>query len=239
MNRLQEILIEQYDAHYAAVNVSTNAARIPDRYYAACDLMYGELLKNLPEGSLIADVGCGTGFLLSWLSKKPGIRAMGVDASASQVRIAQSQLPGVEITLSDGCAFLENSPERFQGIFCFDIIEHIPEDRLLEWLETAYASLKRGGFFCCRVPNAANLTGHYSRYLDMTHQRCFTSASLLQLLHAAQFTDCRIIPIRSSQRTGQIRLLVEKWLHTVLFRICGRGRETVFTSNVCGIGFRP
>lgn len=238
VNRLNEKLLEQYDAHYSAVNVSTHSAAAPDRYYTACDLMYGELLASLPEESAILDVGCGTGFLLSWLSKKPGIKPVGVDASANQVTIAQRQLPGVEITLSDGCAFLRKHPDAFQGIFCFDIIEHVPDDALIDWMESVYFALKKGGFFCCRVPNAANLTGHYSRYLDMTHHRCFTKASLFQLLRASQFSHCRILPIRSAHMTGRIRLLVETWLHTILFRICGRGLESCFTSSICAVGFR-
>ena len=103
---------------------------------------------------------------------------------------------------------------------------------------TAARALKPGGFFVARSPNAANLAACYSRYIDLTHERCFTSGTMLQLFEAAGLSDARILPIRSNHLTGRLRLRLEHAFHKVLFRFLGRGPESVFTSNVCAVGFK-
>lgn len=240
MSQLRDRLIEEYAEHYARVN-STNIdpQAVEPTHFQNMQLMYGPLVASLPLGSKILDLGCGTGFLLNWLSKQPGIVPAGVDSSRSQVEIARQGLPGIEISCRDGLGYLQAHPNTFSGIFCTDLLEHIPgKDLCFEWVEAAASALKPGGFFYCRVPNSANLTGSYSRYEDLTHERSFTSTSLLQLLEASSLQDCRIMPIRAAHLSGRVRLAVEQLLHRKIFLICGRGSERVFTFNVCAVGFK-
>jgi SAM-dependent methyltransferase len=239
MSYLRDRLIEQYAEFYARVNSNIDPRSVKPRYQKTMQLMYGDLVSSLPSGSKVLDLGCGTGFLLNWLSQQPGIVPVGVDSSKSQSEIARRSLPGMEIYCRDGLDFLREHPDTFSGIFCTDLLEHIPgKDLCLEWVEAAASALKSGGFFYCRVPNAANLTGSYSRYMDLTHERSFTSTSLLQLLEASGLQNCRIMPIRTAHLSGRLRLLIEAVLHRTIFLICGRGMERVFTSNVCAVGFK-
>ncbi len=239
MSRLHDTLIEQYAEHYQRVNAYVISEMPPVKYFKGMQLMYGDLISQVPHNGKVLDLGCGTGFLLSWLAAQKNIVPVGIDSSGSQVEIARSRLPTLEIICDDGLHYLHQNPDTFAGIFCTDVLEHIPgEDLCLTWVEAAWAALRPGGFFFCRVPNAANLTGTYSRYIDLTHQRSFTSPSLLQLLQAGGLQNCRIVPIREGHYSGKIRLMAESVLHRVIFRICGRDLERVFTSNVCAVGFR-
>ena len=124
-----------------------------------------------------------------WLGTNPGVVPVGVDLSEDQVAIARTHLPGIEVACADGLTFLRENPERFSGIFCFDLLEHIPQqDDYLVWFEAALEALKPGGFFCCRTPNAANLTGDYSRYMDLTQ--------LLSRFHrSSAFRGCSKFPL--------------------------------------------
>ncbi|HTT65164.1 MAG TPA: class I SAM-dependent methyltransferase [Bryobacteraceae bacterium] len=238
MHRLHEMLIDGYAGHYAQVNATVNPRAAGSHYGRALDRMCGDLIARCPAGSEILDLGCGTGMLLYWLARQPGITAVGVDASVGQVQMARRFLPDLEIHLSDGLAFLRGQQRRFAGIFCTDVLEHLgSNDARIEWLEAAQAALQPGGFFFCRVPNAAHLLAAYGRYIDLTHDTIFTASSLFQLLEAAGLKRCRIVPIRAAHMTGRIRLACERLLHRVIFRICGNSLDQVVTGNICAVGF--
>lgn len=240
MDNLRDRLISQYTDHYRRINTSIAADSGSARRTATNDLVFGDLLAEVPGDSTVLDLGCGTGIFLSWLSSHPHVRAVGVDQSETQARIAAESLPSCQIHCADGLAFLRENPGAFAAIFCFDVLEHIPgDDLLLEWVETARSALTPGGFFVCRVPNGANLTSGYSRYIDMTHERLFTRVSLLQLLDAGGLERARNIPLKLAHPSGRLRQGVEYALHRAVYLVCGRGRERTFTTNVCAVGYRP
>ncbi|MDQ3982843.1 MAG: class I SAM-dependent methyltransferase [Actinomycetota bacterium] len=233
-------LIHDYARHYARVNEFVDPSVMSTRDLATMTLNYGFLLEPLRAGSKVLDVGCGTGILLRWLSEHGNVVPVGVDLSPTMVGFARSKLPGIEIACADALDFLRANEKTFDGIFCTDLLEHIPGvEECIAVAEAARAALRPGGFLYCRSPNAGSLTGSYGRYMDLTHERAFTSTSMLQLLDAAGFEKARVVPIRAPHAGGRARLAVEAALHRVVFRICGRGMERVFTSNVCAVGFAP
>ncbi len=239
MSRRDE-LIRDYARHYERVNEFIDPSLLSARDLETMTVNHGALVASLPPGSKVLDLGCGTGILLRWLKDHDDVTPVGVDLSPTMVGFARSKLPGIEIACADALTFLGGHEASFEGIFCTDLLEHIPGiDGCLEVAAAARRALKPGGFFYCRSPNAASLTGSYGRYMDLTHERAFTSTSMLQLLDAAGFEDTRIAPIRAAHAGGRARLAVEAALHRVVFRICGRGLERVFTSNVCAVGFAP
>ncbi len=240
MSLLRDRLIEQYARQYERVNFyDTNPANISPRTLEYMDLMFRDLIAPLPKGSRVLDLGCGTGLLLAWLIRQPGIIPVGVDSSASQVEIARQGLPNVDIALCDGREFLARNPCSFSGIICNDVLEHIPgEDECLSWVEAARNALIDGGFFFCRVPNASNLTASHSRYIDLTHDRSFTSTSLFQLLEAAGLEDCRIVRLRAKRPLARLRLGLEHLLHKGVFLVCGDVGDRTYTRDICACAFR-
>ena len=238
MSRLREKLVEHYADHYTRLNSDINPTATPGHVLRALDATFGPALTRVRPGGRVLDVGCGTGIMLHWLTRRGGVVPVGVDASESQMHVLKRHLPGVEAYCADGLSFMRERAGSFDAIICTDVLEHIPEPALLDWVEAARDALVPGGVFLCRVPNGANLTSPHARYIDMTHERCFTSKSLLQLLEVGGFSDCRIVPIRSAHFTGRARLLVERVLHRVVFAICGDTREKVFTGNVMASAVR-
>ncbi len=237
MSRLRRMALENYDEHYARVN----AGGIPSGpgRPRALELMYGDLINGLPEGSRVLDLGCGSGAFLQWLASHAGIRAVGVDVCENQVAYARRQVPEAEVLCVEGLEYLRQSPGPFGGIFCIDMLEHLPDlDDCLECVEEAWKALEPGGFFCCRTPNAASLLGSYGRYMDLTHERVFTSTSLLQLMHLGGFTEAKVLSFRAPHLSGKVRLALERALHRAVFALCGRGLERVFTGNVYAVGFK-
>jgi 2-polyprenyl-3-methyl-5-hydroxy-6-metoxy-1,4-benzoquinol methylase len=238
MSPLRERLIEKYADHYARVNVDVDPTSMDFSTFRSTQLTFGPALNGLVPGAKIADVGCGTGFLLYWLTKQPGIVPVGVDASRSQVEVLRKHLPGVEVHCEDGLAFMKERPNTFDVIFCIDVLEHIADEHLLDWVETAHGALKTGGRFVCRTPNAANLKASHARYIDLTHYRCFTSHSICQLLSAGGFADCQILSVRAGDVGSRVRMVLEQYLHRAVYRVCGNSEEQFFTSNIVAMGTR-
>jgi 2-polyprenyl-3-methyl-5-hydroxy-6-metoxy-1,4-benzoquinol methylase len=239
MTSIRDKLIEDYAEHYARVNAGTDPSALPARRFRHIQAQYHGLVQPLPKGSRVLDLGCGTGMLLSWLGRQPNLVPVGVDSSSSQIAVAQKALPNLEIHCADGLEFLRARPGSFAAIFCTDVLEHIPgKDLLGEWVELAAQALQPGGFFFCRMPNAANIIGSYCRYRDLTHECSFTTTSILQLLESAGLENCRVYPIRAAGTAANVRMAVEYYLHRWIFRICGEKLEHTFTTNICALGYR-
>src|SRR5262249_3585721 len=147
---------------------------------------------------------------LHWLSRQSSILPVGAASSASQFAVANARLPHVEVEQAESFECLRARPGTFVGISYLDVLGRIPDhDAYLARVKAARAALRPGGFFAYRVPDAANLAGSYSRYVDFTHVRSSTRTSLLQLLEAAGLDDYRVAPIRAFHPGGRARLSIE------------------------------
>lgn len=238
MNQLHQRLLERYVEGYRMVNPGQAAAPLPEKERTDLDLMFGKILDDLPAGSEVLDLGCGQGFLLHWMAQREGLQLAGVDICPGQVEIARELVPSVELCVANGVNYLRRNPGRFAVIFSFDVFEHIPAEDLLDWVQAAHDALIPGGALVLRTPNAANITSSYSRYMDLTHLRCFTVESLTQLLNVGGFPSCHVVPIRSRFPGRTLRIFAESLLHRAVFRICARKRRTEYGYNVQVVGRR-
>jgi 2-polyprenyl-3-methyl-5-hydroxy-6-metoxy-1,4-benzoquinol methylase len=233
----EKLFSETFLRHYDRGNITVDPRALAARAAPDLEATYGSYMRHLSPGSRVLDLGCGTGYLLHWISQK-GLTAYGVDQSSSMIEAARYFLPDLEITLSDGLEYLQAHPTSFSAIFCHDVLEHLPtEDSCLAWVQAARRALLPGGFFICRVPNAANLTACHMRYIDFTHRRSFTSFSLIQLLETAGLSDCRIIPLRRKNLIRRFHLLALTIFHRAFYLFCGNRLERHFHKFIIGIGF--
>lgn len=240
MGALQEAAIRDYTDHFAHMNPTLDACRAAERTYRNMELMYGPLMDRLRPGQAVVDLGCGVGFSLYWLSRRPALRLIGVDASERQLALARKAVPQAELLHINALDFLRDKSAVFGAFFCIDMIEHLETDNdCFHLLSRAYQALEPGGFFVCRVPNAANILASFHRHIDITHHRIFTSYSLRQAMAAAGFADIQFVPHRSSALLGKIRLVVEYLLHRSLFFMSGYPRKNIYTENVVAVGFKP
>jgi len=199
-----------------------------------------EPLSALPSSSRILDIGCGVGFLLFWLERSNGDRFQltGVDVSPAQLSLARKYLPNrVMLIEQDAANFLGNKQRAFDAVFCTDILEHVESDNeLLELMELIKNSLEPSGMVICQVPNMANLTSLQLRYIDLTHTRGFTGASLIQLLECSGFQECHVVARPASHLTQWLRMCVEKLMHRAIYRICGVATERHFHRSIIAVG---
>ncbi len=241
MGRLHDLAIQRYAEHYGRVGGPADPRAVRPYVLRTLERTFGALLADLPEGSPVLDIGCGTGYLLYWLSRHRGIAPVGVDASASQLEVARAALPSAELHLDDAVDFLRARPGCFAGVFCMHVLEHLPdEDQCLALAEAARAALRPGGFLVCAVPNAACLVGGFNRYVDITHHRIFTEYSLFQLLEVAGLRDCRVLRERHGLFLGRVQAAVARALHSMVFLACGcrLPASRVFSRDIQVVGFR-
>ena len=141
-----------------------------------------ELLTAVyPDGKkdrLILDVGAGAGFELGALL--PFGRVIALDKNDQALRVAAET--GCE-TIKGDAQKMEWPEDHYDCVCCFDVLEHISDDRGL--LDKIFHSLKRSGFFIFTVPAHPVLYGPHD--LALEHARRYEKKDILNKLKKAGF----------------------------------------------------
>jgi len=118
----------------------------------------------------VLDIGCGRGEFLEMM-QAAGIPARGIDLGEESVATCRHK--SLDAEAADLFVYLENLPEAsLDGIFCSQVVEHLPPDRLPEMIRLCASRLQRNGVIAIETPNPeclAIFATHF--YLDPTHQR--------------------------------------------------------------------
>ena len=146
--------------------------RGPEEYVRNGQRQYLPFFRDCRE---VLDIGCGRGEFLE-LMREAGISARGIDSSEESVALCRSK--GLHAETADLFAYLESLPEAsLDGIFCSQVVEHLPPERLPLALKLAASRLSRNGALVIETPNPeclAIFATHF--YLDPTHTRPVPSA---------------------------------------------------------------
>jgi SAM-dependent methyltransferase len=112
----------------------------------AYGLMDKLLLRLLPAGASILDLGCGDGRLTLAISRR-GFDVTGLDGSDAILAFARERCPDVRFVLGDARTF--DMPDRFDAaLSTFDALNHVmTADDLAAVFRSTHAALKSGGYF--------------------------------------------------------------------------------------------
>jgi O-antigen chain-terminating methyltransferase len=125
----------------------------------------------------VLDIGCGRGEFLR-LMRETGVPAKGIESSEESVAHCRSL--GLEVEQADLFTYLSAQPEAtLDGIFCSQVVEHLPPARLPELIRLCATRLATGGILAVETPNPeclAIFATHF--YLDPTHTRPIPSQLL-------------------------------------------------------------
>lgn len=136
--------MDRYDAYDPIAGVyNRHWGNFADRIYAVLDRL---VLREMPPGSAILDLCCGTGQLAAVLSEK-GYAVTGVDGSAGMIEIARKNAPGVEFLVQDAREI--SLDRRFAAVFStFDSLNHMmSQDDLERVFRNVHSVLDEGGCF--------------------------------------------------------------------------------------------
>jgi len=178
-------------------------------------------LPSVPasKNARILDVGCGYGEFLHFLQLEGYTATKGIDLNEGELHVGR--MLGVEnLERAESLEFLRHSREEFDFISAIDVMEHVPKDKVLEFLDLIYASLHPGATFLCQVPNAAAFCVSYT-YGDFSHETPFTAASLRQVLELANFVDIAVFPC------GPVAHGVKSAVRSVLWKMIVAGLKLI------------
>ena len=118
----------------------------------------------------VLDIGCGRGEFLG-LMREAGVSARGIDSSAESIALCREKVLSAEI--ADLFGYLRGLEDGdLDGIFCAQVVEHLPPERLPEMIRLAASKLERGGVIAIETPNPDCLAIFSTYfYLDPTHYR--------------------------------------------------------------------
>jgi cyclopropane fatty-acyl-phospholipid synthase-like methyltransferase len=163
-----------------------------EEYARNCDRVYSKLLPQNKEANIL-DVGCGAGHFLYYLEQKGYTNYYGIDISPEQMEFVKNNITE-RVEVADVFDFLKMKSNQFDAIIANDIIEHIPRDQTLHFLNLVYSSLKLKGRCMLKTVNMNAPFPAELRYIDFTHETGFTEISLAQILKIANFVDVRAFP---------------------------------------------
>jgi SAM-dependent methyltransferase len=125
------------------------------------------LTSDVRPGDLL-EVGCGAGMLLQEFARR-GFRCTALESSSAALSVARALAREANLTIEFRDAPDLDWRSCFDGVFAFDVLEHVADDRaaLSAWARW----LRPGGYLVISVPAHATRwtagdewAGHYRRY---------------------------------------------------------------------------
>jgi 2-polyprenyl-3-methyl-5-hydroxy-6-metoxy-1,4-benzoquinol methylase len=148
------------------------------REYLCYLLFLAEKLRALAPQSLL-DVGCGDGRLLSLVADAiPD--SQGVDLSSAAIRFARAFVPAARFAEVEA----RELTQIFDVVTAIEVLEHVPDDGVAEFLRTLAARCRPGGQVVLSVPttNVPLNRKHYRHYDEaLLREQLAASAAPLQV----------------------------------------------------------
>lgn len=147
---------------------------------------FRKLLKKFTPNSVerVLEIGFGNGSFLAYL-RELNIDSIGVEIEKQLVSAAKNK--GFEVYED-----ISQLDYKFDLIVLFDVLEHIPANELLNFLEKLESLLAANGKIIVRVPNGSSPFGLTNQHGDPTHVNIFTTTKL------AFYTDKTNLSIKYS-----------------------------------------
>ena len=142
------------------------------------------------DAAPVLDLGCGRGEFLVLL-REAGVEASGVDADADMVEFAQGE--GLDVVQADALAHLESLEDAaLGGVFCAQLVEHLPPGALLRLLELAARKLRSGGLLVAETINPLSPLALRNYFADLTHAQPLVPETLALLARSAGFARVEV-----------------------------------------------
>jgi SAM-dependent methyltransferase len=208
-------------------------------------LILWAIKKYCPDFSTFLEIGCGTGYVLSGVSKQfPRATLHGSEIFTAGLGFAAARLPSTNFMQMDA----RNIPfeDEFDAIGAFDVLEHIEEDELV--LAQVHGALKSQGFLLLTVPQHTWLWSSVDEYA--CHVRRYVASDIHQKLEVAGFRIVRstsfvtiLLPAMMVSRFFQKKnsnttidctkeVEISPWLNSIFFQLL-RAELAVIKKGVC------
>lgn len=198
------------------------------------DRYFGMYFPLFPEqrNSKILDLGCGYGIFLDSCRTKGYKNLYGIEQGQNWVEYAQKELELKNVEQGDIFEYLKRK-EKYDVITAFNVLEHIPKNKVHELFDMIFDSLNPGGVFIFEVPNAESQHGLTIFFSDLTHEWCYSRRLLDQLFKIHGFVNPKLIP-SDIRKNISIRIAQK-----ILTKITSGHTEFMYSSNIIGKVSKP
>ncbi|KAF8184535.1 S-adenosyl-L-methionine-dependent methyltransferase [Mycena galopus ATCC 62051] len=107
-----------------------------------------DLVKKLPPGADVLELGCGAGVPATQVLIEHGLNVTGNDISAAQIALARVHVPKATLIHGDMLT-LDFAPGSFHAVLGFYSIFHLPKGEQALMIEKIRGWLKPGGWLLC------------------------------------------------------------------------------------------
>ena len=168
---------------------------------------YVERLKLAGVGSTdkpVLDVGCGRGEWLELL-KENQLSAYGIDINS--VMVEQSKSLGLDARCTDLLSHLRSLPDAsLSAVTAFHIVEHLPFEVLVAFIDEALRVLDSGGLLLFETPNPETvMVGASTFYNDPTHRNPIPPHPLQFMVTQRGFIDAEIIRLHPFGESSRLQ----------------------------------
>lgn len=194
---------------------TTSAQRSPDEFYSSFEDAFRDdrvvrlnqrqylpyIKSSVTAEAPFLDCGCGRGEFLETLNET-GIPAIGVDIN--RYEIERSDKRGLKIEQADMLSWLRQSDRMYGGISALQVIEHLDNNYLMQFLDSAVGRLAPGGVMILETvnPHCPSALGNF--YQDPTHIKPIPPELLQFLVAWNGLNECKLaylslapLPLRS------------------------------------------
>ncbi|HEX7963738.1 MAG TPA: class I SAM-dependent methyltransferase [Candidatus Saccharimonadales bacterium] len=174
-----------------------------------------KLMRWMPEGQRVLDVGCASGYFGEKLMAGRGDTMWGLELDAGDAARAEKRgYQKVFVGDLDNFDWSQLKGLQFDAILFVDVLEHLKNP--LDALNAAKAFLAPNGSFFCSIPNVANITvrtelmeGNFdyeaTGLLDNTHIHFFTKKTVFTTFAAAGLEIAKLDATDSDYSEGHIK----------------------------------
>lgn len=167
------------------------------RYDDSVGSTHNLVVELVPEGSLVLEFGCATGYMSEVLVQRRGCRVVGVELDAEAAAEAKAHCDRVVVGDAETLDLGEHlGDEQFDAVLFADVLEHLRDPAAM--LRRVRPFIAEGGAVVASIPNIAHISARLAllggefRYrdlglLDDTHLRFFTRASIVDLFESEGF----------------------------------------------------
>ncbi len=183
-----------YKSYYTFQESRHGSSSLNEATFNSQWILAKEVLSLVPtdRDSVILDLGCGYGSLVSMLKNNGYSSVKGVDISEEQVQKAQ-ELGISEVVHSDLFNYLNKDDITYDCIIGIDIIEHFSKEELMKLLSLIKTKLKKSGKVIFRTPNGDAPFGSTYYYGDFTHEVVLNYFSAEQIMLTSGFNSVEIL----------------------------------------------
>ncbi|MEA1959077.1 MAG: class I SAM-dependent methyltransferase [Chloroflexota bacterium] len=159
---------------------------------------YRTFRNHIPENSLVLEVGCGSGRILTKIAGELNCKCIGVDVEEGSFPAVSfySRQEGVQVETIKGDGFsLPFKGKTFDVVYSEGVIEHFPLERSAEMIREHSRVCKPGGLVIISVPNKFALFHSFTKLLLGPRFLFYPEASLSNAHLSKMMSKTGLIPI--------------------------------------------